>query len=99
MRFTTARDCWVALPAALLSRLLDSGAPLPLVLELRPAGPAGEVLTMSWPCIRLLVQHAGGLGTIGSRLLQHQASRQPSAPPACVNVRPCEMPVSAAGGH
>ena len=41
VRTTTAPDCWAALPAALMSRLLDSGAPMPLVLELRPAGPSG----------------------------------------------------------
>ena len=41
VRMTTSRDCWAALPAALMSRLLDSGAPMPLVLELRPSGPAG----------------------------------------------------------
>jgi hypothetical protein len=47
VRTTTARDCWAALPAALISRLLDSGAPMPLVLELRPSGPSGPSLPAS----------------------------------------------------
>ena len=41
MRHTAEQACWVALPAALIARLLQAQAPLPLVLELRPAAPPG----------------------------------------------------------
>ena len=43
VRLTPERSCWVALPPALLNRLYDAGVPLPLAMELRPAGPSGEV--------------------------------------------------------
>jgi len=62
VRLTTARDCWVALPAALLSRLLDSGAPMPLVLELRPAGPAGVSLIVT------LAAHQTGCSMLAGRV-------------------------------
>ena len=41
VRHTAEQSCWVALPAGLIARLLQAQAPLPLVLELRPAAPPG----------------------------------------------------------
>lgn len=39
VRHTSERNCWVALPPALLNRLYETGVPLPFTLALRPAGP------------------------------------------------------------
>lgn len=41
VRLVPERNCWVKLPTALLNRLFDSGVQTPLLLVLRPVGPAG----------------------------------------------------------
>jgi hypothetical protein len=42
VRLTAERSCWVALPPALIARLLEAQAPLPLVLQLRSAAAPGR---------------------------------------------------------
>ncbi len=50
VRYIPDKSCWVALPAALIARLLQAQAPLPLVLELLPVAPAGwGLLLFHWP--------------------------------------------------
>lgn len=44
VRLSSEKNCWVCLPPPVIARLFDAQLPWPLVLELRPLSPAGDLL-------------------------------------------------------